>query len=52
MPLHYFCREGGLERAWSLTQFYDVDGMLHEELFKTEVQKLVAQCERQHKKGS
>ena len=45
------CREGGLEKGWSLTQFYDVDGHLHEELFKAEIQKLVAQCEQQHKKS-
>ncbi len=47
------CRQSlkGVEKEWSLTEFYDVDGVLHRELFETEVQKLVAHCERLHSKG-
>ena len=48
------CRQSldGVEKEWSLTEFYNVDGVLHKKLFEAEVQKLVAHCERLHNKGN
>ena len=45
------CHRGdGVQQEWSLTQFYDADGILHDNIFKAEVQRLVARCERQEKR--
>ena len=35
----------------SLTEFYDDKGILHEGLYKAEVQKFLSRYEKQHKKG-
>lgn len=42
----------GVEKEWSLTEFYNVDGVLHKELFEAEVQKLLAHCDRLYNKGN
>lgn len=48
------CRQSldGVEKEWSLTEFYNVDGVLHKELFEAEVQKLLAHCDRLYNKGN